>query len=159
MIASVAAVAVAVLLVLTGRIFYAIAGGLITFSSVVAAGFRRRADDSRRIAESDGGPGLPGFICLPDHLLIRYPDALFQLSRAKLVAIRRRDRPHAAGDSGMAEYKVHVEIDSGAKAPVELTIAEVVDVTGHAARADIDGRIATLLVLVDYLEQTWRSGE
>jgi hypothetical protein len=156
-LAGVAAVAVGVVLVLTGRIFYAIAGGLVTFSSVVAAGFRRRADDSRRFAESDGGPGLPGFICLPDRLLIRYPDALFQLSRAKLVAIVRHDRPHAAGDSGMAEYEMRATVDAGAKT-VELTIAEVVDVTGHAERADIDARMATLLVLVDYLEQTWRRG-
>ncbi len=141
-----------------GSHLYAIVGGAVTFSSVVAAGFRRRADVSRRIAESDGGPGLPGFICLPDRLVIRYPDAVFQLPRSKLAAIVRRDRPHAAGDSGMAEYEMRAEIDVGGKGWVELTIAEVVDVTGHAERADIDARMATLLVLVEYREQTWRRG-
>jgi hypothetical protein len=142
------------LALLAGSVVRAVFIGGLVFSGLVGVGFRLRINDSRREAQADGGGGLPGFICLPDRLLIRYPDSLYELPRATLKAIVRRDRPHAQGEMAMAEYEMRAELDVGGR-PVEVVIGEVVEVVGHEASADISERMAILLVLVDYLEQTY----
>lgn len=140
------------LALLAGSVFRAIVIGGLVFSGLIGFGFRLRINDSRREAKPDGGAGLPGFICLPDRLLIRYPDSLYELPRDKLRSVVRRDRAHAQGEAAMAEYEMRAEIDVGGR-PVEVVIGEVVEVAGHEASADISERMAILLVLVDYLAE------
>jgi hypothetical protein len=158
-LAGVAAVTVGGVLVASGGVIRGVVVGGVAFTGIVSAGYRLRANDSRRVVVPDGGPGLPGFICLPDRLLIRYPDSLYELPRAQIRSICRRDRPHAQGDNAMAEYEMRAEIDVGRPAAVELTLAEVVELSENTLVSDTGERMAILLALVDWLEVEWRTGD
>jgi hypothetical protein len=158
-LAGVATVAVGGVLVAAGGLIRAVVFGGLTFTGIVSAGYRLRANDSRRAVVPDGGPGLPGFICLPDRMLIRYPDALYEFPRAQIWSICRRDRPHAQGDTAMAEYEMRAEIGVGRSAAVELVLAEVVELSETTLATDTGERMAILLALVDWLESEWRTGK
>jgi hypothetical protein len=136
--------------VFLGKLIRGAVLGALAFSAVVGASFRARTGDSRRAAEPDGGGGLPGFICLEDRLLIRYPDALYELPQSAIRRIARKNRGHIQGENAMVEYEMVAELDAA-----DLTIAEVVDLHGHAEGADISERMAVLLAVASWLDEVW----
>ncbi|KIG19460.1 hypothetical protein DB30_02741 [Enhygromyxa salina] len=150
----VAGAGVAVVSFARGRLISAFIVSIAVGSGIIGYGFNRRSASSRRIAEPDGGPGLPGFICLDDRLLLRYPDALYEIPRERIAKISKRAKVRQAGETAMGEYDLAIEFVGGGE---PLIVAEVVDLRAHEA-ADSDERMGLLGALVTWLDEVWLRG-
>jgi hypothetical protein len=119
-------------------------------------GRRRIPPDSTGLLMSATPSSCMSRICLEDRLLIRYPDALYQLPRAQIRSIAQHARGRAEGENAMAEYEMTAQIDGGGGPFTTVAIAEVVELRGHHEADDTSDRLAVLLVLAAWLDQVWR---
>lgn len=133
-------------------LFWTVIATLIVFGAMVGVSYRARANDSRRVEPPDGAGGLPGFLCLPDRLVVRYPNAAYVLPREVIGRIVKADRMRQEAMDAMAEYDLVVQVNT--PTGPDLTLAEVVDLQGHEGR-DSSERMAVILGLAAWLDRVW----